>query len=181
MLKLFCYFSFFCCVVSWYFERISREEAEEILLLPINQYGSYLIHKGSHASDSPSYTLSVRGEGSIQHYQIHQFVLGGFYRFRDMEFRDLPDLVAHYTRDADDLGINLKNSCRRVLEIPHSSIKFLHLLGIGLSTEVFEGVWNGAIPVAVKRLRVGMPEDDFLNQFLLSRLKWQFHKQCESI
>ncbi|MGH0159278.1 UNVERIFIED_CONTAM: hypothetical protein FKN15_039422, partial [Acipenser sinensis] len=66
----------------WLYEGISRDKAEELLLLPYNRAGSFLIRESQTRRDS--YSLSVRRSNSsswesIKHYRINRLGNGWFY------------------------------------------------------------------------------------------------------
>ena len=58
--------------------------------------------------------VSVRDGDTVKHYRIRQLDQGGYYIARRTTFRTLPDMVTHYTRDADGLCVNLRKPCVRV-------------------------------------------------------------------
>ncbi|XP_028850102.1 src-like-adapter 2 [Denticeps clupeoides] len=98
----------------WQYESISREKAEELLRLPYNQTGSFLIresqtHLGSHS-------LSVRKSSStdqcnIRHYRIHQLENGWHFITPRLTFPTLASLVEHYTETKDGLCCLLREPC----------------------------------------------------------------------
>ena len=77
----------------------------------------------------------------------------------------LEELVQHYKNDSDGLGCRLTVTCpefdppttiglsyktKDEWEIEHYSIQLIKKLNVGQFGEVWEGVWNGTVPVAVK-------------------------------
>ncbi|XP_037084638.1 tyrosine-protein kinase Src42A-like [Pollicipes pollicipes] len=160
----------------WYNGKIKRIEAEKKLLLPENEHGAFLIRDSE--SRRNDYSLSVRDGDTVKHYRIRQLDEGGFFIARRTTFRTLPDLVEHYSRDADGLCVNLRKPCIQVekpvtaglshdtrdhWEIDRTSLKFVRKLGQGQFGEVWEGLWNNTTPVAIKTLKPGtMDPRDFL-------------------
>lgn len=98
--------------VRWYNGKIKRIEAEKKLLLPENEHGAFLIRDSE--SRRNDYSLSVRDGDTVKHYRIRQLDEGGFFIARRTTFRTLPDLVEHYSRDADGLCVNLRKPCVQV-------------------------------------------------------------------
>ncbi|KAJ8411999.1 hypothetical protein AAFF_G00142660 [Aldrovandia affinis] len=99
---------------SWLFEGISREKAEELLLLPHNQAGSFMIRE-SH-THSGAYSLSVRRNtssswDSVKHYRIHRLQNGWFYISPGLTFPSLIQLVDHYSEAGDGLCCSLREPC----------------------------------------------------------------------
>eukprot|EP00118_Oscarella_pearsei_P003220 m.13469 g.13469 ORF g.13469 m.13469 type:complete len:510 (+) comp24815_c0_seq1:122-1651(+) len=171
---------------DWFFGKIKRIDAEKILLMAINIHGSFLIRESE--SKPGDFSLSVRDGDSVKHYRIRRVDQGGFYIARRSAFNDIPDLVAHYEKDADGLCINLRKSCQHSelpqtdgmshnttdeWEIPRSSIRLMKKLGQGQFGEVFEGLWNNTTQVAVKTLKEGsMSKEAFLDEaFIMKKLR----------
>ncbi|XP_050300935.1 tyrosine-protein kinase Src42A-like [Anthonomus grandis grandis] len=160
----------------WYFNKIKRIEAEKKLLLPENEHGAFLIRDSE--SRHNDYSLSVRDGDTVKHYRIRKLDEGGFFIARRTTFRNLQELVEHYSNDADGLCVNLCKPCVQVekpqpeglshrtrdqWEIERTSLKFVRKLGHGQFGEVWEGMWNNTTPVAIKTLRPGsMDPKDFL-------------------
>ena len=113
-----------------------------------NVTGTFLVR----TSESPSadYELLVRDDSTVKHYLISE------------EFATTVDDLQRYARDADGLELctQLTTPCPMrtpddVWEIEHKSIKLKDKLGDGKFSEVWEGIWNDATPVAVKMLKSG--------------------------
>ncbi|XP_038057847.1 tyrosine-protein kinase SRK3-like isoform X2 [Patiria miniata] len=165
---------------DWFFEKMTRKEAEKQLQLAGNSRGTFLI-RGSETSPG-AYSLSVLDHDdargfNVKHYRIRTLDNGGYYISTRITFHTLHDLVNHYTSQADGLVCRLLNPCPRqkpvmfeiskdVWEIPRRSIKLERKLGNGQFGEVWEGAlleraeehsrtWNGTVRVAVKTLKEG--------------------------
>lgn len=131
-------------------------------------------------SQPGNYSLSVRDGESVKHYRIRKVDTGGYYIAPRAMCNSLDDLVKHYQRDCDGLCCLLTSPCpqgerpvtaglsyntRDEWEIERSSIKLSRRLGAGQFGEVWEGLWNGTTPVAVKTLKTGsMSPTDFLQE-----------------
>ncbi|XP_010880194.1 src-like-adapter 2 [Esox lucius] len=105
----------------WQYEGISRSKAEELLLLPFNHTGAFLVRKSQTNPDS--YSLSVRGRsdslnlGTVKHYRICRLQNDWFYISPSITFNSLCQLVDHYSESADGLCCSLREPC-----IIHGSI-----------------------------------------------------------
>lgn len=139
-----------------------------------NEHGSYLIRDSE--SRRNDYSLSVRDGDTVKHYRIRQLDEGGCFIARRTTFRNLQELVDHYSKDPDGLCVNLRKPCIKIekpttgglshrdqWEIDRQSLDFIRKLGQGQFGEVFEGLWNKTTPVAIKTLKPGtMDPKDFL-------------------
>ena len=96
--------------------------------------------------------------------------VGKFYITARCVFDSLDDLVHHYQEQADGLGCKLSNICPKfdapttvgltyntkdVVDIERSTIHLKKKLDAGKIGEVWEGVWNKVMPVAVRILKPG--------------------------
>lgn len=160
----------------WFFGKIKRVEAERKLLSADNEHGSFLIRDSESRRDD--YSLSVRDGDTVKHYRVRKLDEGGYFIARRTPFRNLKDLVKHYSQDADGLCVELRKPCvqieeptprglsyntRDTWEIDKKSLTFIRELGHGQFGQVYEGLWNGTTPVAIKTLKKGsMDPEDFL-------------------
>ncbi|XP_057312170.1 uncharacterized protein LOC130653668 [Hydractinia symbiolongicarpus] len=151
---------------NWYFDCITREESNR-LLLRMGYPGSFLIRRSE--SKPGDYTLSLRDTKGIKHYHIKS-VEGRSYSINLKTcFADLPALVKHYQKRADGLPHKLGNACERNAlgpwEIERDRISLNKNLGNGHYGQVWEGTWNHTIKVAVKTvLPHKMNRNDFLSE-----------------
>nr|AAT67598.1 Src tyrosine kinase 3 [Suberites domuncula] len=161
---------------EWFFGKIKRADAEKKLLQTGNQTGTYLIRESE--SQPGNYSLSVRDGDSVKHYRIRKVDTGGFYIAPRCMCNSLEDLVQHYKGDSDGLCCRLTVICPKFdlpttvglsyntkdeWEIERSSIVLKKRLGAGQFGEVWQGVWNGTTPVAVKQLKPNtMAVEDYL-------------------
>lgn len=89
-------FSYF----SWFFENVSRKEAEKLLLAEENPRGTFLVRPSEHNPNG--YSLSVKDweeirEYHVKHYKIKPLDNGGFYISTNKTFLTLVELVNAYT------------------------------------------------------------------------------------
>ncbi|KAK9876796.1 hypothetical protein WA026_015034 [Henosepilachna vigintioctopunctata] len=167
---------------DWFFENISRKEAEKHLLAEDNPRGTFLVRPSEHNPNG--YSLSVKDwEESrgyhIKHYKIKPLDNGGYYISTNKTFDTLSELVNSYTRNAFGLCHVLAKPCpkpeptmwdlgptyRDKWEIPRSEIQLVRRLGRGNFGEVYYGKWKNNTEVAVKTLREGtMSTQAFLEE-----------------
>ncbi|KAJ8287420.1 hypothetical protein COCON_G00000790 [Conger conger] len=149
----------------WFFKDLSRLDAIRQLLAPGNTQGSFLIRESE--STKGSYTLSVRdldnnAGDTVKHYKIRNMDKGGFYITTRIAFNSLPELVKHYSREADGLCTVLSKPCQTRApqkpwwqdewEVPRESLKLERRLGAG---QFGRGIYNNHTQVAIKQLKVG--------------------------
>ena len=95
--------------MSWFHGKISREEAER-LLVP-REDGLFLVRESNNFPGD--YTLCVSFEGDVQYYRVE--IVGGKMTIDNIDFfDDLESLIDHYERDADGLCTQLRKSIPRV-------------------------------------------------------------------
>uniref|UniRef100_V9KDF7 Tyrosine-protein kinase n=1 Tax=Callorhinchus milii TaxID=7868 RepID=V9KDF7_CALMI len=160
----------------WFFGGIKRLDAEKQLLMTGNRDGSFIIRESE--SKTGDYSLTVRDRNTVKHYKIRQLDEGGFFIARRATFSTLAELVNHYLKTQDGLCVKLNTPCQKLetpvtdglsyntidqWEIARNSLKMVKKLGAGMFGEVWQGVWNGTTPVAIKTLKTGtMAKKDFL-------------------
>ncbi|KAG8517841.1 Src-like-adapter 2, partial [Galemys pyrenaicus] len=112
---------------GWLYEGLSREKAEELLLLPGNLGGAFLIRESQ--TRRGCYSLSIRlsrpsSWDRIKHYRIHNLDNGWLYISPRLTFPSLQALVDHYSELADDICCLLKEPCalRRTSPLPAKAI-----------------------------------------------------------
>ncbi|XP_051887210.1 src-like-adapter 2 [Pristis pectinata] len=98
----------------WLFEGISREKAEELLLLPSNRSGAFMIRESQ--TRKGFYSLSVRRSNiaswdSIKHYRINRLPNGWFYISPRLTVPSLHDMVDYYSESGEGLCCTLKEPC----------------------------------------------------------------------
>lgn len=136
-----------------------------------------------------NYSLSIRDGESVRHYRIRKLDNGGYYITTRAPFASLPELVEHYSQDADGLCCRLSYPCRAekpvtlglsyntkdAWEISRESIKLQSRLGAGQFGEVWAGMWNGTTQVAVKTLKTGTmsPQAFLAEAAIMKKLRHQ--------
>ncbi|KAI1885726.1 hypothetical protein AGOR_G00206780 [Albula goreensis] len=93
---------------GWLFEGVVRQKAEELLHLPGNKAGSFMIREST--KERGVYSLSVR-QRSITHYRIFRLPNNWYYISPRLTFQCLEDLVNHYSDIADGLCCILSTPC----------------------------------------------------------------------
>lgn len=91
----------YCCFIySWFFEQVSRKEADKLLLEGENPRGTFLVRPSEH--NPQGYSLSVKDWEKnrgfhVKHYKIKPLDNGGFYISTNQTFASLSELVKAYT------------------------------------------------------------------------------------
>ncbi|XP_061597864.1 src like adaptor 1a [Cololabis saira] len=93
---------------GWLFEGVGRQKAEELLLLPGNRAGSFLVRESG--AERGQYSLSVKHR-IIKHYRIFRLDNSWYYISPGLTFQCLEDLVNHYSDSADGLCCMLTCPC----------------------------------------------------------------------
>uniref|UniRef100_A0AAV2M660 SH2 domain-containing protein n=1 Tax=Knipowitschia caucasica TaxID=637954 RepID=A0AAV2M660_KNICA len=97
----------------WLFTGISRVKAVELLMLPENVNGSFLIRESETNKDS--HTLSVLNRGafstSVKHYRIYHLPNSWLFISPGLTFPSLHHLILHYSENADGLCCRLMKPC----------------------------------------------------------------------
>ncbi|XP_064606630.1 tyrosine-protein kinase SRK3-like [Liolophura sinensis] len=175
---------------DWYQGKVSRKEAERMLLAPGNEKGTFLI-RGSETNQGHAFSLSIRDYDNVKgdvvkHYKVRLMDDGGCYITTRITFTSLEELVIHYGQSADGLCHMLTRACnkpkpittdlsrdtRDAWEIPRQSLEFLEKLGSGMFGDVWKGKWQGKTEVAIKTMKPGtMDPKAFLAEA-------QIMKQC---
>lgn len=109
---------------GWLYEGLSREKAEELLLLPGNCGGAFIIRESQ--TRRGCYSLSIRQSrpaswDRIKHYRIQRLDNGWLYISPSLTFPSLQALVDHYSEMADDICCLLKEPCVLLRTGPLSS------------------------------------------------------------
>ena len=151
-----------------WFSNISLIEAEQLLMKPPNQHGSFLVRESETLPNC--YSISVRNKETIRNYRIGQLDNGNFFITRRATFATIHDLIHHYEQQADGLCCALRHLClsqekprtaglskkaNMECELNRDQIRLVGKLGAGMYGEVWEGLWNATTAVAIKTLKPG--------------------------
>ncbi|XP_070601059.1 src-like-adapter 2 [Erythrolamprus reginae] len=98
----------------WLYDGIDRAKAEELLLLPANQEGSFIIRK--RQTKKGCYSLSIRCMTReswicVKHYRINCLENNWLYISPSLTFPSLHELVDYYSESSDGLYCCLKKPC----------------------------------------------------------------------
>lgn len=168
---------------SWYHGPISRSTAEYLLSSGIN--GSFLVRESESSPGQRS--ISMRYEGRVFHYRIHEDSEGKVYVTSECRFNTLAELVHHHSMHADGLitlllypapkqrangtgksgsGYSAFSPKPDEWEIDRTDIVMKHKLGGGQYGDVYEATWKRYnLTVAVKTLKEDTMElKDFLEE-----------------
>ncbi|XP_041588123.1 tyrosine-protein kinase Srms-like isoform X3 [Vulpes lagopus] len=158
-------------MAGWYFSGISRARAQQLLLSPANAPGAFLVRPSE--SSHGDYSLSVRAQAEVRHYRIST-AADGLYLQKGRLFPSLEELLAYYAANWRLIRNPLLQPCvaqeaagrgsgcppppqklprQDEWERPRSEFALRRKLGEGHFGEVWEGLWLGSTPVAVKVIK----------------------------
>ncbi|XP_002747820.3 tyrosine-protein kinase Srms isoform X3 [Callithrix jacchus] len=142
----------------WYFSGVSRTQAQELLLSPPNEPGAFLVRPSE--SSLGGYSLSVRAQASVCHYRVSMAADGSLYLQKGQLFPGLEELLIYYKANWKLIQNPLLRPCvpqkpiqQDTWERPHSEFALRRKLGEGYFGEVWEGLWLGSLPVAIKIIK----------------------------
>ncbi|VDK33421.1 unnamed protein product [Taenia asiatica] len=173
---------------EWHFGDMRRLEAENCLMMPGNDHGSFLVRVSE--SRSGEYSLSVRDGDVVKHYRIRSRPsrtnpdVRRYFISRQLPFSSIQQLVEHYMKNQSGLCCELIAPCIKhstfnfdkyfllmdKWEIPKSSVVLKERIGKGQFGEVYKAVWNGTTLVAVKTLHLCNAEDFLMEAQTMKRL-----------
>ena len=136
-----------------------------------NGPGSFLIRESK--TTPGDFVLSLRGmEGVVHHPIKYEWLGSGSYSITPQaSFASLSDLVAYFHQPSGDLCTVLSSPCvmaekpptsglskqaNKEWDIDRREIRLYKKLGAGQFAEVWEGLWNEKMPVAVKTIKPGL-------------------------
>lgn len=100
---------------GWLFEGVERQKAEELLSLPGNRVGSFMVRES--ARERGVYSLSVKHR-SVKHYRIYRLDNSWYYISPSLTFQCLEDMINHYSDFADGLCCALTSPCLSAAALP---------------------------------------------------------------
>ncbi|XP_073318880.1 src like adaptor 1a [Pagrus major] len=100
---------------GWLFEGVGRQKAEELLCLPRNRVGSFLVRESSR--ERGQYSLSVK-HMIVKHYRIFRLDNSWYYISPRLTFQCLEDMINHYSDFADGLCCVLTSPCLSSTIVP---------------------------------------------------------------
>lgn len=104
---------------GWLFEGVERQKAEELLCLPGNRVGSFLVRESSR--ERGLYSLSVKHR-MVKHYRIFRLDNSWYYISPRLTFQCLEDMINHYSDFADGLCCALTSPCLSGTTVPLDTI-----------------------------------------------------------
>jgi len=145
---------------SWFFGDICSADAEELLMQPIAEHGSFLVCKSDKRLGE--YSLSLRYFEEVKHCEIYR-VGGNVYLSSKERFQTISELITHYSKQSLPTANNQCVTLKKIYpyasentnlvkdwETNRDSICFVKKIGTDTLSEIWEGIWNGATSVAVK-------------------------------
>lgn len=135
----------------WYYECLSKYEAEKKLSQPGIEPGTFLVHQKSHSEDFICTTISK--EGFTRQYVIRSDK-DGYFITRRMKFVTVPVLIEAFLLDGDDIPFRLSSPLPRVSPVVFSrydGVEYpieveIEKVEIGekvKDSELWEGKFNG--------------------------------------
>ena len=165
------------CTYRWYYGKLNCAKAEKLLMN--SDPGSFLVRDSEVTPGN--FVLSVQGVEGVNHYPIqYQWLGSGSYCVtQKASFASISDLVGYYHKPSGDLcsvltfpcvmaekppTAGLSKQANKEWEIDWKQIRFLKKIGAGGFAEVWEGLWNMTMPVAIKTFKPGLL---LVSEFLL--------------
>lgn len=161
---------------EWFFPKISRREAEKLLLSDNNCRGTFLVRNSEQAQTG--YSLSIRDEDPkkgdhVKHYKIKTLDKGGYFVATRNTFRTMAELISFYQKGQNGLCYKLVRPCPKPKpdfwpdrggEIQRSELHLSRKIGTGCFGEVYVGCYKNK-EVAIKTLKEGtMSPQAFLEE-----------------
>ena len=164
--------------MPWFHGRISREDAEKLLLFSPPKNGLFLVRESQNYPGD--YTLCVSFSNRVENYRVQKNGQGMVTVDGDDYFNNLIELVEHYHKEADGLCTRLKQSVvvvgppprfvnrgefeKQGWAIPRKELEKKSIIGKGEFGEVWLGEYKGK-KVAMKTMK-DISDEKGLMQFL---------------
>ncbi|XP_009304328.1 src-like-adapter 2 [Danio rerio] len=162
---------------QWFFEGISRRNAEQLLMLPQNYSGCFLIRESQ--SFPGLYSLSVRQHSgqmhTVLHYKIYQLHNGWFYIQPNHPFSTLSQLVDYYSRSSVGSFCHLTEPCRL-----HDSIPTAAHSPSPVAAQKSNFNWRELSTSMIKRQLKGMDQESLVSEGLRETMNAYFYLAEES-
>ncbi|KTF81211.1 hypothetical protein cypCar_00003033 [Cyprinus carpio] len=156
----------------WLFEGITRRNAEQLLMLPPNYSGCFLIRESQ--SCPGSYSLSMRQDRghvhSVKHYRIHQLHNGWFYIHQSHYFSTLTQLVDYYSRSSNSTYCQLSEPC-----LLHDSNRAIVHRPSPISIQRSNLNWRDLSRSRIQRQVKGTDQESLLSEGLRETMKAYFY------
>ncbi|KAH6922706.1 hypothetical protein HPB50_018322 [Hyalomma asiaticum] len=144
---------------DWFFGKVSRKDAEKMLMLASNPRGTFLIRNSEQTTGA--FSLSIRDfeptKGDhVKHYKCFEcFLTSTLIRACAEGANGLCHKLTIACPKPKPVVWDLSPETRDEWEIPRSSVQLLRKLGSGNFGEVWYGLWKGSTEVAIKTLKPG--------------------------
>lgn len=136
---------------------MTSREAKQHLMMPFNQNGSYMVWKKESRADE--FLLAIKDDDTVTEYQINRLESGAYSIDGQLSFDTVIDLVHHYEQEDSGLVSHLLSPCILSvgddLEIDRKRVLLMEKIGSGQSANVYKGVLDGTVSVAIKEVRQG--------------------------
>ena len=141
----------------WFYSTMTSREAKQHLMMPFNQNGSYMVWKKESRADE--FLLAIKDNDTVTEYQINRLESGAYSIDGQLNFDTVIDLVHHYEQEDSGLVSHLLSPCILSvgddLEIDRKRVLLMEKIGSGQSANVYKGVLDGTVSVAIKIVRQG--------------------------
>ena len=118
VLAVLTFHSLSCLFARWFFGKISLNKAEELLKMPSNSDGSFLIRTTETCNGW--YCLSILHRERVQHYLISRSDTGYLFLTSKVAFPTLKELVSYYKLQAHGLCCRLARPCLHTEQLQRS-------------------------------------------------------------
>ena len=135
---------------------MTSREAKQHLMMPFNQNGSYMVWKKEETADN--FLLAVKHDNVVTEYQINRLESGAYSIDSRSNFDTIIDLIVVCQQEASGLVCHLRHPCILSAgdeEIDQKRVLLMEKIGSGQSSNVYKGLLDGTISVAIKEVKPG--------------------------